>query len=408
MTAQPAMPNRQLRLFAIIFGMLVTALAAAYFLFVRADYVVLYSDLRAEEAAPLVSELDRRGVAYRLGSGGTSILVPADQADSVRVGLAGADIPNGREAGFELFDESSMGLTDFAQKINYQRALQGELARTIMTMDGVETARVHLAIPERALFRGARVEPRAAVTVIPRSGRVIDEARVAGIQRLVASTVPDLTLDNVTVLDRLGRIVSPEPSAAERGLNGPLGGMMQDEYRARVRAAIGGAVPGLVFDVQVFATPAPLAPAVAPVAADQLAQLAPPETVRARLVILTPQPVEADVRQRISAAISASVPFDEAQGDSLSFALGTSAAAPAASVAVAPLAVSPAAQESEAAAQARPLWVFDWWPVAALAGVVFVLILGWRRSAASARLEQELFVHRLRAELGSEGEPRSA
>ncbi|MEI9851949.1 MAG: flagellar basal-body MS-ring/collar protein FliF [Sphingomonas sp.] len=206
-------PRAQLLLLAGIFAAVTAVLAAGYFLFLRADYVVLAQNLRPADASLVVAELDKRGAAYRLRDGGGTILVPEDQADATRVAIAGSDAAAHGQIGFELFNKSDMGLTNFAQKINYQRALQGELMRTIAMMDGVESARVHLALPERALFRGDRSPPRAAVTVAMKPGQTADPSRVAGIQRLVAAAVPDLPETGVVVLDASGRVISPSAPA---------------------------------------------------------------------------------------------------------------------------------------------------------------------------------------------------
>src|SRR5688572_70501 len=144
----------QLRLFLLVFAGSVALLAAGYYFFLRTEYAVLYSDLRPADASAVVAELDGRGIAYQLRDAGSTIAVAADGADAARLAIAGSHVPSRAAVGFELFNESDMGLTDFAQRINYQRALQGELARTIMTISGVESARVHLALPERSLFRG--------------------------------------------------------------------------------------------------------------------------------------------------------------------------------------------------------------------------------------------------------------
>lgn len=209
--------KRQWIVLAAIFTIVITLLSVGYFLFLQPNYVVVVQGLRPSDAAPLVAELEKEGVAYRLADGGTTILVPEDRADATRIAIAGADVSARGEVGFELFNKSDMGLTNFAQKINYQRALQGELARTIMQEDGVESARVHLALPERTLFRAERSEPKAAVTLAMKPGQTADPARVAGIQRLVAAAVPDMPESKVVVLDSAGRVISPtvvaEPDA---------------------------------------------------------------------------------------------------------------------------------------------------------------------------------------------------
>ena len=199
----------QWRLFAAIFASLVLLLAIWYFLLLRRDYTVLYRDLRAPEAAAIVAELEKQGVRYRLGEGGTQISVPAADADAVQIGLASSDLPIRGVEGFELFNESDMGLTDFAQKIRYQRALQGELARTIMMMEGVAEARVHISMPERALFRAERRNAEAAVTLVMRSPDDETPARIEGVQRLVAAAVMDLSVADVVVLNGRGDVISP-------------------------------------------------------------------------------------------------------------------------------------------------------------------------------------------------------
>ncbi|HYD37221.1 MAG TPA: flagellar basal-body MS-ring/collar protein FliF, partial [Allosphingosinicella sp.] len=256
-TLVPAGPSRQIRLLALVFAALFVVLALGYYFFIRADYAVLYSSLRPADASAIVAELDSKGVAYELRDQGTTILVPQAEADSVRLAIVRSDAPLKGSTGFELFNKSDMGLTDFAQKINYQRALQGELSRTIMMMDGIENARVHLTIPERTLFRGNRSEPKAAVTLTLQRGKAVDEARVAGIQRLVAAAVPDLKLVDVVVLDEVGRIISANaetaadlpPELAERNA-------VQEYYRAHIRSAVEAVLPGLGADARVLIVPA--------------------------------------------------------------------------------------------------------------------------------------------------------
>ncbi|MEO7680129.1 MAG: flagellar basal-body MS-ring/collar protein FliF, partial [Sphingomonas sp.] len=176
---QPAWaPPRQWRLIAVLLAGICLLLALGYYWFLRADYTVLYTGLRPADASAIVTQLDAKGLSHRLRDGGTTILVPADQVDTGRLAIAGSDVGAKGAVGFELFNKSDMGLTDFAQKINYQRALQGELARTIMTMDAVETARVHLAIPERSLFRTNRSDPKAAVEVVAKIGQTLTTERV--------------------------------------------------------------------------------------------------------------------------------------------------------------------------------------------------------------------------------------
>src|SRR5262249_5495561 len=148
--------------------------------------------------------------------GGATIRVPRDLVAKTRVGIANQDLPLKGTIGFELFSKSDLGLTEQAQRINYQRALQGELARTIMGMDSVDFAPVHLAIPEPTYSPGAGRPPRAAVSVQTRPGRQLSADTVRGIQRLVAATVPDLNVADVVVLDQAGRVVSGDSAAEDR------------------------------------------------------------------------------------------------------------------------------------------------------------------------------------------------
>lgn len=201
--------RKQWQLIGIVFGVIIALLAAGYFLFNRLNYSMLYQGLPVSDASAIVAELDAREIKYKLRNGGRDIMVPAIDADAIRLGILDAEAPRKKLDGFELFNDSEMGLTDFAQKIKFQRALQGELARTIMMIDGIENARVHIAIPERVLFRGTTSRPTAAVTIVSRSGSFDDDTRIEGIQRLVAAAVPDLELSDVSVLNSAGEIISP-------------------------------------------------------------------------------------------------------------------------------------------------------------------------------------------------------
>ena len=129
------------------------ALAAAGYFLLRPDYRVLFSNLAPQDAAAMVAELEALKVPYTLGEGETAIYVPADQVHATRLKLMGKEIPLRGAVGFEIFNNNDFGMTEFAQKVNYQRALQGEITRTVMSIDGVQSARVHIAMPEQGLFR---------------------------------------------------------------------------------------------------------------------------------------------------------------------------------------------------------------------------------------------------------------
>lgn len=179
------------------------------------DYAVLFSDVDSREAATLVSKLDQLQAPYRLEAGGSRIMVPAADVHALRLKLMSEGIELQSGAGFELFNDAEFGMTEFAQKINYQRALQGELARTISSVPGVKYARVHVVLPESSLFADRQVQPKAAVTLILRNDSSLDRRQVLGIQRLVAATVPGLQSGQVTVLDQRGVTLSSAGDTAD-------------------------------------------------------------------------------------------------------------------------------------------------------------------------------------------------
>lgn len=182
-----------------------------YFL-LRTPFAPAFTGINSSDALTITQELDRLKTPYELADDGTTILVPQDKVDEARVSILGSDLPLKGAVGFELFNQSDMGLTEFAQKINYQRALQGELARTIMALDQIETARVHLSLPEEGIFEQDRRPAKASITVATKIGGTIDGNVVRGIQQLVAAAVPDLQAANVAILDAGGRLLSPEVS----------------------------------------------------------------------------------------------------------------------------------------------------------------------------------------------------
>jgi flagellar M-ring protein FliF len=163
-------------------------------------YVTLYSGLRPEEAQNLASRLAARNIAHQVSPDGGSILVPEDKVDASRLETAAAGLPRSARMGFELFDTPNWAGSDFTEKVNYQRALEGELERTLGTLSEVEAVRVHLVMPEESLFTEQQHEAKAAVIVKTRGGRLSEEAQQA-IPQLVASAVDRLRPENVTVVD---------------------------------------------------------------------------------------------------------------------------------------------------------------------------------------------------------------
>lgn len=171
------------------------------------DYAVLYSGLSVEDAGRIVEHLKESGVKYRLTSGGHTIEVPEDRVYELRMELAAKGFPQGAGAGFELFDKTSLGATEFTQKVNYTRALQNELARTIMTLTPVDQARVHIVIPEERLFSEQQKPTTASIVLQMKPGAYLLDAQVRGVVHLASSAVQGLTPENVTVLDTDGNLL---------------------------------------------------------------------------------------------------------------------------------------------------------------------------------------------------------
>jgi flagellar M-ring protein FliF len=191
------------------------------------DYKPLFSNLNNEDAGEIVKKLKEQKVSYRIAADGKAILVPNDKVYDLRISLASEGLPQGGGVGFEIFDRKNFGVTEFVQKLNYQRALQGELARTIMKISGVEQARVHLAIPDKSLFKDKEKPPTASVVLQMKSGRLVRESEVQGIVHLVASSVEGMDPEQVTVLDSRGKVLSR--TASPDGSGKMTGSMMETQ-----------------------------------------------------------------------------------------------------------------------------------------------------------------------------------
>ncbi|WP_457573024.1 flagellar basal-body MS-ring/collar protein FliF [Desulfolithobacter sp.] len=184
-----------------------------------ADYQLLFANLNETDAASVVEWLKSNNVPYQLKNGGKSIWVPMDKVHEARLSLTAAGLPQGTGVGFEIFDKQSFALTDFVQKVNYTRALQGELARTIASLGPVESARVHLALPQKRLFKNQQKPATASVILKIRPGRTLAESQVQGIVHLVSGSVEGLSPDNVTIIDQTGRVLTRKE---ESGLFGAM------------------------------------------------------------------------------------------------------------------------------------------------------------------------------------------
>ena len=191
---------------------------------------LLYSRLDPEDAADVVAQIQDAGVAYELKDGGTSVYVPSEKVYALRLQLAGEGLPSGGQQGYRILDTEKIGTSPFTQRVNYLRALEGELAKTIALIDGVEHARVHIVRTESRLFREAEAGASATVAVRVRPGRRLSQGNVAAIVHMVAGSVDHLDPRSVVVVDSQGTLLS---SGGEGGFAGGTGGTVLD-YKSQV------------------------------------------------------------------------------------------------------------------------------------------------------------------------------
>jgi len=181
-------------------------------------YKVLFSELQDRDGGAIVTSLTQMNVPYRFSENGTALLVPASQVYEARVQLAAQGLPRNGGTGFELLDSPRFGASQFAEQVNYQRALEGELARSIEALNPVQSARVHLALPRQSLFVRERHSPTASVLVNVYPGRSLTDAQVSAISWLLSSSVADLKAEHVSIVDQTGRLLS-SPAGDGRGLD---------------------------------------------------------------------------------------------------------------------------------------------------------------------------------------------
>ncbi|MBW2610019.1 MAG: flagellar M-ring protein FliF [Deltaproteobacteria bacterium] len=203
-----AIPPGKMISFSIIVSIVVGGFIALLLWTNRPDYQVLFSNLDTGDAAKISEKLKEKRVLFQLKDGGRAILVPDDMVYQLRLELASEGIPTGSSVGFEIFDEISFGTTEFVQKLKYQQALQGELARTIMQFDVIDQARVHIVASGDSLFAEPERPSTASVVIRPQAGRTLNQRQLQGIINLVACAVKGLKPENVTVVDMSGGMLS--------------------------------------------------------------------------------------------------------------------------------------------------------------------------------------------------------
>ncbi|KNC89435.1 flagellar basal-body MS-ring/collar protein FliF [Trabulsiella odontotermitis] len=182
------------------------------------DYRTLFSNLSDQDGGAIVTQLQQMNVPYRFADSGGAIEVPADKVHELRLRLAQQGLPKGGAVGFELLDQEKFGISQFSEQVNYQRALEGELARTIETLGPVKGARVHLAMPKPSLFVREQKSPSASVTLNLETGRALDEGQIAAVVHLVSSAVAGLPPGNVTLVDQGGHLLT-QSNTGDRDLN---------------------------------------------------------------------------------------------------------------------------------------------------------------------------------------------
>ncbi|HJV06689.1 MAG TPA: flagellar basal-body MS-ring/collar protein FliF [Chromobacteriaceae bacterium] len=202
-----ALPNNKKILFLVAIAAILSVVIGMAVLNRQPAYKILFANISDRDGGQVTASLQQMNVPYQLGEGGV-ISVPADKVYDARLKLAAQGLPKAGGVGFELMDNQKFGISQFAEQVNYQRAIEGELARTIEAISSVESARVHVAVPKQSVFIRDQQQPTASVMLNLYRGRMLDAGQVAGILHLVSSSVPNLQVKNVTVVDQDGNLLS--------------------------------------------------------------------------------------------------------------------------------------------------------------------------------------------------------
>jgi len=209
-------PAKKIALFTLVTG---TAISLIFLVTWagKPDFQLLYSNLASEDAGAILAQLKDKKIPYQISSNGSSILIPSERIYETRLELASQGIPQGSGVGFEIFDNTKLGMTEFVQNVNYQRAIQGELSRTINGFSEIESSRVHIVMPSKSLFIEEEEPATASVVLKVRSGRRLNEEKIQGIVHLVSSSVSGLSPENVTIVDNYGKMLAGFKSSSPIG-----------------------------------------------------------------------------------------------------------------------------------------------------------------------------------------------
>lgn len=206
-------------LLGVVGAVVLAVMVAVWMWSQQPEYRVLFANYSDKDGGAITASLDQMGVKYKFSEGGSAILVASNVVHDVRLKLAAQGLPKGGNVGFELMENQKLGVSQFLEQVNYQRSLEGELARSIQSLAAVSTARVHLALPKPQVFVRDQQKPTASVLLNLQTGRTIDAAQVSAIVHLVASSVPELAPASVTVVDQAGNLLSDTSNKSATGKN---------------------------------------------------------------------------------------------------------------------------------------------------------------------------------------------
>lgn len=208
--------SQKLKLGLGVLGLLAIALSL-FFISRQPEWRLLYTNLSDKDGGAVVAQLSQMNVPYKHSEGGQAIMVPADKVHDTRLRLASQGLPKGSVTGFELMENNRFGMTQFQERLSFQRGLEGELTRSIQSLSSVQAARVHLALPNQNGFFREQQKPSASVLLTLYPGRTLDKGQVAGIVHLVASSVPEMNPKAVSVVDDAGALLSASPDGQAQG-----------------------------------------------------------------------------------------------------------------------------------------------------------------------------------------------
>jgi flagellar M-ring protein FliF len=234
-------PGSQYIGFMLTGASLIAVLVAGYLWSQTPDYRVLYGNLSDRDGGTVIAALQQMNVPYKFADGG-ALMIPAGQVHEMRLRLAAQGLPKGGLVGFELMETQKFGVSQFAEQINYQRALEGELARSIQSLSSVQNARVHLALSKPSAFLREQPKPSASVVLNLYTGRTLDSTQVSAVVHLVSNSVPDLQAKNVSIVDQNGNLLSADQSDAVRAAIDPAQLKYRQEiergYNSRIEAIL--------------------------------------------------------------------------------------------------------------------------------------------------------------------------